>query len=632
MKGSVLLGRYEIIEVIGQGGMAIVYKAKDNLLNRLVAIKVLKREFNDNEQFLKKFKRESQAAASLSHNNIVSVYDVGVEDHQHFIVMEYVAGDTLKEYIQKKGRLTWQETAYIGKQIALALDHAHKNNVIHRDIKPHNILMAEDLVPKVADFGIARAITTSTITLVEETMGSVHYLSPEQARGGFVDERSDLYSLGIVMYEMLTGRVPFDGDSSISVAIKHIQEEIEFLEEDLDHIPEAMEDIVLKLIQKNPSDRYQNARELVSDISAAQSGEKAKAQKPHNKKGGILPGILPVQKQKQKQKQKQEPDSQRTKAEKPFYKKPWFIGFALVVLALLVAGGIFLSGLGRTKDVDVPKVDGLPLEEAIDLIEDVGLVYEIEDREYSATMEKDYVIRQTPGSGTKIKKGQTVKLVVSDGAREVKVPDVIGKFEVEGVQELENANFIIKEITREFNETYEKDVIYDQNPRPGLTLKEGTEIILYVSKGKDTVIMENYVGQSLDSVRSAIIAAGLQVGEIKEQASETYERGIVMAQEPKANAEVAKNSVVSLTVSQGILKSKTIKVKLADYVEFDKNGDVPTVSLKVTLLDQSGGSQVVYDRRHKADEMVDVVMKGLGVQYYQLEIDGKIYEPVVITF
>ncbi|QSX08742.1 Stk1 family PASTA domain-containing Ser/Thr kinase [Alkalibacter rhizosphaerae] len=625
MKGKTLLGRYEIIDIIGQGGMAFVYKAKDNLLNRLVAIKVLKSEFNDNEQFIKKFKRESQAAASLSHNNIVSVYDVGVEENHHFIVMEYIAGDTLKEYIQQKGHLTWKETAYIAKQIALALDHAHKNNVIHRDIKPHNILMAEDLVPKVADFGIARAITTSTITLVEETMGSVHYLSPEQARGGFVDERSDLYSLGIVMYEMMTGRVPFDGDSSISVAIKHIQEEIEFLEEDLDHIPEAMEDIVLKLIQKNPEDRYANARELIQDISAAQSGEKVKNQS-QNKKGGILPGILPVAKPKA------ETQQVKRKKEKPIYKKPIFWGAIVLGVALLVVLGTVLANMNRVKDVEVPGVDGLERGEAIAKIEAAGLTYEIDPPENNATIAEDHVIRQTPQSGTTIKEGQVVHLVLSAGPRELEVPNVIGKFEVEGIQELENANFVIKEINRQFNDEHEKDVIYDQNPRPGLLLKEGTEIILYVSKGKDTVIMENYVGQSLETVRNAIAAAGLQVGEIREEASSEFDRGIVLNQEPKANMEVAKNTVVSLTVSQGILKTKTIQIKLKDYVEYDKDEEVPTVPVKVIFIDQTTGSNVVYDRMHKADETVNVELQGLGVQYYQLEIDGQTYNAEIITF
>jgi serine/threonine-protein kinase len=626
MKGKTLLGRYEIIDVIGQGGMAVVYKAKDNLLNRIVAVKVLKSEFNENEQFIKKFKRESQSAASLSHNNIVSVYDVGVEENYHFIVMEYIPGDTLKEYIQKNGHLTWKETAYIAKQIALALDHAHKNNVIHRDIKPHNILLAEDLIPKVTDFGIARAITTSTITLVEETMGSVHYLSPEQARGGFVDERSDLYSLGIVMYEMLTGRVPFDGDSSISVAIKHIQEEIEFREDDLDHIPEAMEEIVLKLIEKNPADRYESARELVQDISLAQSGEKTKGSKPVAKKGGILPGILPVPKSK--------PDASANKKDpdKKTRKKPWFWLLMVAVAALAVILIAVFVSMARVKDVEAPKVDGLTLEEAIQKIEEQGLVHEVEDTEFNATVKEGLIIRQTPAAGTAIKKGQTVYVVVSAGPREVEVPDVIGLFEVEGIQKLENDNFIIKEITRQFNEEHEKDVIYDQNPRPGLLLKEGTEIILYVSKGKDTVIMENYVGQTLESARAAIVAAGLQVGEIKEQASSEFDRGIVLGQDPKANLEVARNSVVTLTISQGLLKTKSIQVKLRDYVEYDKDEEVPTVSLKVTLIDQTSGSKLVYDRKHKADETVSVELQGLGVQYYQLEIDGETYDPQIITF
>ncbi|SHE27331.1 Stk1 family PASTA domain-containing Ser/Thr kinase [Alkalibacter saccharofermentans] len=624
MKGRMLANRYELLETIGQGGMAIVYKAMDTLLNRTVAVKILKQEFNENEQFIKKFRRESQAAASLSHNNIVNVFDVGVEDNIHFIVMEYVEGDTLKDYIRKKGKLNWKEAVYIAKQIAFALDHAHKNNIIHRDIKPHNIMINEETIPKVTDFGIARAITSSTITLVEETMGSVHYISPEQARGGFVDERSDLYSLGIVMYEMLTGRVPFDGDNSISVAIKHIQEEIEFLEDDLDDIPESLEDIVLKLIRKNPKERYENAKELVKDLIAVQSGEKIAGRE--TKKPGILPGILATSKPK-------------PVVEKPSEKKPkegkmkkttmWILGgLILLFLAVILLSSRYFS----VNEVSVPSVEGMNILEAAEKLEEEGLKYEIERTESSATIPEDYIISQNPNPGTILKEGQTVKLVVSSGPREAEVPDVTGKFEVEGVQELENLNFTVKEISRQFNDDVEKDKIYDQNPRPGLMVKEGAEIIIYVSKGKDTAVVEDFVGMSLEDARRAITALGLQVGEVREVVSDKHGQGIVENQDPKPNAEVAKNSVVSLTVSKGKLQTKDITINIGRYIEYDDDDEVPTVSVKVTLIDQSSNSSVVYERNHKADETISVTLEGLGVQYYQIEIDGEKFGPEIITF
>ncbi|HAE61153.1 MAG TPA: Stk1 family PASTA domain-containing Ser/Thr kinase [Eubacteriaceae bacterium] len=626
MKGRVLANRYELIETVGQGGMAIVYKAMDTILHRIVAVKILKQEFNENEQFIKKFRRESQAAASLSHNNIVNVFDVGVEDNIHFIVMEYVEGDTLKEYIKKKGKLNWKEAVYIAKQIAFALDHAHKNKIIHRDIKPHNIIINEETIPKVTDFGIARAITSSTITLVEETMGSVHYISPEQARGGFVDERSDLYSLGIVLYEMLTGRVPFDGDNSISVAIKHIQEEIEFNEDDLDDIPESLEDIVLKLIRKNPKERYENAKELVKDLIAVQSGEKI-AGRPgkETKKPGILPGILATSKPKSVSEKTADVKGKETKI-----KKTTLLIVGGLILAFLVI--IFLaSTLFAVKEVSVPEIEGIDIAEAVQMLEAEGLKYEIENTESSSTVPKDYVITQNPSAGTILKEGQTVKLVVSAGPKEVEVPDVMGKFEVEGVQELENLNFTVKEISRQFNDEVEKDKIYDQNPMPGLMVKEGAEIIIYVSKGKDTAVVEDFTGMTLEDAKKAITDLGLQVGEVKEVVSDKYDQGVVESQDPKPNAEVAKNSVVTLTVSKGKLQTRDITIDIGSYIDYDDD-DVPTVSVKVTLIDQASKSSVVYDKKHKANETISVTLEGIGVQYYQLEIDGNEFGPEIITF
>ncbi|NTW72320.1 MAG: Stk1 family PASTA domain-containing Ser/Thr kinase [Eubacteriaceae bacterium] len=626
MKGELLSNRYEILEVIGQGGMAIVYKATDTLLNRTVAVKVLKKEFNENEQFIKKFRRESQAAASLSHNNIVNVFDVGVENNNHYIVMEYVKGDTLKEYIKKKGKLSWKETIYLAKQIAFALDHAHKNKIIHRDIKPHNIIISEEIIPKVTDFGIARAITSSTVTLVEETMGSVHYISPEQARGGFVDERSDLYSLGIVMFEMLTGRVPFDGDNSVAIAIRHIQEEIEFSEDDLDDVPEGLEDIVLKLIRKNPKDRYENARELIKDLLTVQSDSKAKigdAKQPV-KKQSIIPAILTGSKFKNEKKEnKGDIKKNGDKVKKP---SALIVAGLIVVFALI----IFIAGnLLAADEVTVPDVKGLSLDEAVKLIEDSNLKFEIEKTESSTEVPDNHVISQSPSATTVIKEGQTVKLIMSGGPKDVTMPNVVGKFEDEGVRDLENLNFVVKEINRQFNDEYEAGIIYEQNPLPNTTLKEGAEIVLYVSKGKDTAVMKNLVGMTVEEAKSAILADGLQIGEIKEVASSKYEKGIVVSQSPEANLEVNKNSVVTLTVSKGKVKSKTVNIDLGSFTNYDPP---KKVDVKVILIDQDNVSSIVYQKSHMSDEKLSVTLEGVGVMYYQVEIDGEKSDAVVITF
>ena len=266
MIGQILGNRYELIEKVGGGGMALVYKARCKLLNRFVAVKILRPDFTNDEEFIKRFKIEAQAAASLSHPNIVSIYDVGNEEDIHYIVMEYIDGATLKEYIEEKGALDWKEAVNISIQICLAIKHAHENNIVHRDIKPHNILFTKEGMIKVTDFGIARAVTSSTITMVGGTIGSVHYFSPEQARGGFTDEKSDIYSLGIVLYELLTGTLPFNGDTPVSVAIKHIQEEPEEPINMNSQIPIGVNDIVKKAIQKDQNSRYQKASDLLDDL------------------------------------------------------------------------------------------------------------------------------------------------------------------------------------------------------------------------------------------------------------------------------------------------------------------------------------------------------------------------------
>jgi serine/threonine-protein kinase len=272
MEGRVLGNRYELIEKIGGGGMALVYKAKCRLLDRVVAVKILRPEFTNDEEFVKRFRIEAQAAASLSHPNIVSIHDVGHEDDVHYIVMEYVDGITLKEYILKKGLLSWKEAVSIASQICSAIEQAHRNSIVHRDIKPHNILITRDGIAKVADFGIARAVSSSTITMVGSTIGSVHYFSPEQARGGYTDEKSDLYSLGIALYEMVTGRVPFDGETPVAVALKHIQDQPVPPLDYESSLPKGVNDIIMKAIKKDQSKRYQSASEMLSDLKGAVGG------------------------------------------------------------------------------------------------------------------------------------------------------------------------------------------------------------------------------------------------------------------------------------------------------------------------------------------------------------------------
>lgn len=622
MIGKILGGRYEILEIVGTGGMAYVYKAKDKLLNRLVAIKILKNEFNQNEQFIQKFKRESQAAASLSHNNIVKVFDVGVQENNHYIVMEYVSGQTLKEYIRDKGKLPWREALFITKQIAFALDHAHKNKIIHRDIKPHNIILNEEMIPKVTDFGIARAISSATITLVEETMGSVHYISPEQARGGFVDEKSDLYSLGIVLYEMITGKVPFDSDNSVSIAIKHIQEDI-VIPQELEDIPQGLIDIALKLVKKSPVERYKNARDLIMDLILVQNNPDARINiieesvDSATKKTPIIEE-LQLKKINLKENHKKKPFSKKTIA---------FIVLASIVLGVVVFA--LVNGF-KVKEVEVPDFYDMSIDKAIELLESKKLDYSIERANHSE-VETDHIIKQDPVAKSIVKEGHKITITVSDGPKEVEVPDVTKMFEVEGVQKLENDGFVVTETLREYNEQYESGVIYDQSPAAGSMLQIGSEIKLYVSKGKNVVLITDYTGKNINDVKNQLLSAGL-IASIEEVYSETHEKDIVIGQNPTVGSEVAKNSVVNITVSKGLIKSKPVKIDLSSFVKVEEGEDPKKVSVKVFLFNQENVSSVVYTGDHFSNDIITVNMKGIGVQYYQVQVNDKMSDSIVISF
>lgn len=646
MTAKLLGNRYELMEVIGVGGMAVVYKAKDKLLNRLVAVKILKSEFNDNEQFINKFKRESQAAASLSHNNIVNVFDVGVQDNNHYIVMEYVNGKTLKAYIKEQGKLPWKEALFLIKQIAFALDHAHKNNIIHRDIKPHNILLNEDMIPKVTDFGIARAISSATVTLVEETMGSVHYISPEQARGGFVDAKSDLYSLGIVLYEMLTGEVPFDSDNSVSVAIKHIQEEIRF-PEGIQDVPEGLIDIVYKLVKKSPMDRYHNARELIIDLITIQNNPTTRFMdepdlSDETKKTPII-GDAQLEENKP-QDIKETPNKEKFK-----WGKKQLMAIVLIPIILGIMVFVLVNAFD-VEEVKVPDLSNQNMEEAIGVLQEYNLDYRLE-RENSSSVPIDHVIKQDPVAGTMLKEGQEVVLYISDGVKQVKLPDVTKQYEVEGIQTLENMGFIVNEIERKYNEDYEKGMIYEQSPAPGALLKEGAEIKLYVSQGKDSAVLDDLVGKTIDEAKEILLSEGLTLGSIKEEVSNKYEKNIVINQDPKAGVELQKKSVVNLTISKGLVKSKSISINIASYlygaedeeddneVE-DENGkgkdkdkeEPQQVRVKVFVIDDKNVSTLQYENAHLSNETITVELKGVGVQSYQVQINNTIYNAENISF
>lgn len=627
--GKVLSNRYELIEVIGQGGMAIVYKAKDKLLNRFVAIKVLRQEFTHDEQFIKKFKRESQSAASLSHQNIVSIYDVGVEGNIHYIVMELVSGKTLKEYIKENEKIDWKKAISIGIQIASALGHAHKNHIIHRDIKPHNIIITQDGIAKVTDFGIARAITSSTVTQVEDTMGSVHYLSPEQARGGFVNEKSDLYSLGIVMYEMVTGEVPFKGETSVAVALQHIQGELISPKEISESIPESLNSIILKLLKKTPDDRYLNTSFLINDLNRVFIEPNSNFIQDYFDDDAPTQ-ISPIVKEEKENKEKKEKSNKKGKNKKL---KLVLLLIAFFIVASLLGALVFhIGNYFGVKEVEVPNVENYHVDEAIKVLKDHNLEAEIVERKYNNEVEKDFVISQDPGQGRTIKENQLVKLIVSNGPKQIEMPSLIGKFEVDATSLLDKLGFDIGEIKYEFNDDFENGKVYDQSPKEGLEIEEGRKVDLFVSKGKETISTPNIVGKPLEEAKELLNSFGLNIGDIKYEVSETYDKDYVISQDPKAKGEVQKNTEVNIVLSKGKITIKNIEVDLTHYTPNEE--EKQNVVITIELLDyQDNTLNKVYEKQHSIEEgLLNIPIKGTGAQFYTVKIDGKKFTDGFISF
>lgn len=511
MGETVLGNRYEIIKKIGDGGMAFVYEARDKLLNRTVAIKVLRPEFVDDEEFLTKFKREAEAVASLSHPNIVNVYDVGEDGKVHYIVMELIEGQNLKDIIKNEGTLDEYTALDIAKQIAKALGAAHRKGIIHRDIKPHNILISnEGRLVKVADFGIAKAVSSSTITSTGSVIGSVHYFSPEQAKGKFVSNTTDLYSLGIVLYEMIIGRVPFTGESPISIALQHINEEIEFTQEEKVSIPQSVRNIIKKLTSKSSADRYQGADELIEDIEyieknidldfikeydnyATQKIDEAELNKalklaetkPQNiyEEDDVeeeLDNVVPVKSSSKRNKKKNK------KEDNPKSKKRWKIAAIVLTLVLItqivVIGKIALGFKSKdTAEGTAPNLLNMELDEAQKKADDLGLNIRVSIEEYSDSVEKNHVISQTPNAGTPVNPGDTITVTISKGQSQTSIPSVVGKT-------LGEAGNILKENKLQLgNVKYvdsneAKDIVVAQNPNSG-NIKPGDKVNVEVSKG-----------------------------------------------------------------------------------------------------------------------------------------------------
>ncbi|MCQ2551043.1 MAG: Stk1 family PASTA domain-containing Ser/Thr kinase [Clostridia bacterium] len=544
MSNRLLVGRYELIEKIGEGGMATVYKAKDRLLNRFVAIKVLRPEFTKDAQFIENFRKESQAAAGLTHPNIVSVYDVGREGNIHFIVMELVEGRTLSDIIKEKGPLEYKETVNIMKQVISALALAHNHGIIHRDVKPHNILITQDGVAKLADFGIAKAINDSTLSDSKNNiLGSVHYFSPEQARGSYVDERSDIYSTGIVMYEMLTGKVPFDGDTAVSIALMHINDTMKRPSELVGGIPPVLERIVLKATDKVQTNRFKSADEMLKELEnieflSAKVGDSILAGAEPKKVEEPEPVVEPRKKIQKKEKKK-------------LTKKQLYIIVAACVCAIPILYFI-LTGVGLFNDskyVPVPDLKGMTIEQATDILEKYDLEIKEGQPTVSADVNKDLVCMQDPVAKSKVKRGTVVTVKLSTGKKQGVVPNLIGS-NIDDVEKmLESFGLQLGKVTYR-DDAADEGAIIEQSPASGEQADEGAYISVVVSKGGGQLV-PNLIGKTVSEAKELILSAGYKVGSVDYEESNAYSKDYVMWQSEDPNTKASKGTTIDITVSKG---------------------------------------------------------------------------------
>lgn len=614
-EGMFIDDRYEVVGKIGAGGMSDVYKAKDHTLGRFVAIKVLKQEFSEDVNFVTKFRTEAQSAAGLEHPNIVNIYDVGSQDGMYYIVMEYVEGITLKTYIEKKGQLSFKEAISIAIQVGRGIEAAHNKNIIHRDIKPQNIIISTEGKVKVTDFGIARAASANTIN--SDVMGSVHYSSPEQARNGFVDGKSDIYSLGIVMYEMVTGRVPFDGDTTVAVAIQHLQEEMVSPSAYAPDLPISLEKIILKCTQKNADRRYENMADLLVDLKKSlinpdedfvtiinpdTDGKTRKFEEEDIERiKQEAEGIETAEEEEEEDAEEEEEEGElNPKMEKA-------VTIAGIVAAVIIVGiviylvgsifGLFKFGSSDKKDEDtntesdsgkVEMIDlrGMTYEEAKEKLNDLGLGIKKGKTESSDKYEEGQIISQNVDKGDMVEKHTTVTVVISSGAGDIEIPNVEGLDETSAINKLKDAGFKYSRDYQNSDSVASGNVI-SQSPSGGSSAKKGETITIVVSQGKEAVSVPNVVNISEADAKSKLSAAGLTVTSVSSEYSDTIAAGNVISQSIAAGKYVDVGSNISLVVSSG---PKTT------YYKFSHKVPAPADSSRVTganiVLKGSDGSVI----------------------------------------
>lgn len=653
-EGIYLADRYEIVGKIGTGGMADVYKAKDHTLGRFVAIKVLKQEFSEDVNFVTKFRTEAQSAAGLEHPNIVNIYDVGSENGMHYIVMECVEGITLKTYIEKKGRLSFKEAVSIAIQVGRGIEAAHNKRIVHRDIKPQNIIISTEGKVKVTDFGIARVATTNTINA--DVMGSVHYASPEQARNGFVDGRSDIYSLGIVMYEMVTGRVPFDGESTVAVAIQHLQEEMVVPSAYVPELPISMEKIILKCTQKSPDRRYQTIGDLLMDLKKALISpdedfvvmvpvgqqEKTRVMKPEE--------IESIKEQTGKVYYNSEDENMATNTDDEdedededeeeggflnpkMEKAVTIMGIvaAVIIVLIVVYLAISMTGVFKFKDkttdedkdtqteettdkVEMIDLTGMTYEEAKKELNSMGLGIKKGDSISSDKYEEGLVVGQSEKEGDMVKKNTTITVNLSSGEGEIDVPSVVGLDKDAATEKLKEAGFKVSTEYEYSDDVPEGDVI-SQTPDGKSKAKKNDTVTIVVSRGTQQVKMISVVGKSEQEARDALSAIGVTVSSVSSDYSNNVPEGCVISQSISEGTFVNPGTTVTLTISLGKKIEQVTMEDLRNMSQSSAEDRIKALGLTVSGVDTDYSDEIpegcVINQSIEAGKLVD---KGTGVR------------------
>ena len=680
-KGRLIGERYEIISLVGSGGMADVYKAMDTRLGRQVAIKVLKEEYSSDKNFVSKFRAEAQAAAVLSHPNIVNVYDVGEDEGLHYIVMELVEGITLKKFIERKGKLELKEAVGIAIQIAQGMEAAHANHIIHRDIKPQNIIISKEGKVKVTDFGIAKAATSNTIA-AGQAVGSVHYISPEQARGGYSDEKSDIYSLGVTLYEMISGKMPFAADNTVSVALLHINEEAVPLRELDPEVPASIEKIVQKCMQKKPERRYLTATELIADLKKAIaepegdyvnfaqaavtdsptiniSGEEVEAIKKGRYNSNNR-AAEPVKKREPRQIRELPEDDEETidpKMERLilFGGIAAIVILAVVVIVLLIKGFNLFGGKAENSDsllpqssnqvvsassiasepvsksalITVPTLKGRTRAEAINILSDSGITNYRFESESSREFEKETVMNVTPSEGSEIKKDDEVIITISKGEDAITIPDIRNATKDSAIATLEGLKFAVK-VQEKASDTVDEGSVIETIPAIGTSAKEGETITIVVSTGPENkqVLVPNVVGKAEEDATTTLSNSGFKAS-IAYKEDDNVKKGFVISQSIAGGNEAQSGSTITLSISKGpkpvtYTYSASLTIDENPFAESGESGDIEV------RMDQDGKTSTVYSGTLSYDDfplrIEDIIGSSDSEAVCYLIVNGEVYD------